>query len=59
MVVGIWCGGRVLMLRQSYRPGNREVVAAGFLAPGQALRDPDLPPHISTYLDARAAAVAP
>jgi 8-oxo-dGTP diphosphatase len=124
VVIAVWCGGRVLILRQSYRPGatfpggglragedaataarrelreevgldlpagrlrlarevtvrfescadhvqvfelaldaeprlrpdNREVVAAEFLAPAAALRDPDMPPYIRIYLQDRGAA---
>jgi 8-oxo-dGTP diphosphatase len=124
VVIAVWCGGRVLILRQSYRPGatfpggglragedaataarrelreevgldlpagrlrlarevtvrfescadhvqvfelaldaeprlrpdNREVVAAEFLAPAAALRDPDMPPYVRTYLQDRGAA---
>ena len=35
------------------RPDNREVVAADFLPAAQALRDPDMPPYIRTYLEER------
>ena len=127
VVVAVWCGGRVLVLRQSYRPGatfpggglragedpeaaarrelheevgldipagrlrlarevsvrfescddhvrvfevaldaapplrpdNREIVAAEFLAPAAALRDPDMPPYIRAYLEERGAATPP
>ena len=124
VVVAVWCGGRMLILRQSYRaaatfpggglhggedpekaarrelleevgldipagrlrlarditvpfegcedhvrvfelaldaeprlrPDNREVVAAEFLAPAAALRDPDMPPYVRAYLEDRMAA---
>jgi len=41
------------------RPDNREVVAAGFVPPAEALRDPDMPPYIRRYLEERAAATPP
>ena len=41
---------------RALRPDNREVVAAEFLAPAAALRDPDMPPYIRTYLQDRGAA---
>jgi 8-oxo-dGTP pyrophosphatase MutT (NUDIX family) len=128
VVIAVWCGGRVLILRQSYRrgasfpgggleagedpeeaarrelleevqidipagrlrlvaevtvlfescddtvsifelaletepplrPDNREIVAVAFLAPVEALGDPDMPPYVRTYLeDRRGAAAAP
>jgi len=127
VVIAVWCGGRVLILRQSYRPGatfpgggletgedpeaaarrelreevgldipagrlrlarditvpfegcedhvrvfelaldaepplrpdHREVVTAAFLAPAEALGDPDMPPYIRRYLEGRAAAATP
>ncbi|WP_431271294.1 NUDIX hydrolase [Dankookia sp. P2] len=127
VVVAVWCGGRVLILRQSYRPGanfpgggleagedpeaaarrelreeiridipagrlrlaaettvrfescedtvsifelaleaepplrpdNREIVAAAFLPPAEALGDPDTPPYVRAYLEGRGAAVGP
>lgn len=127
VVIAVWCGGRVLILRQSYRagatfpggglhggedpekaarrelleevgldipagrlrlarditvpfegcedhvrvfelaldaepplrPDHREVVTAAFLAPAEALGDPDMPPYIRRYLEGRAAAATP
>ena len=127
VVIAVWCGGRVLILRQSYRPGasfpgggleagedpeaaarrelreevridvpagrlrlaaevampfescddavsifelvletepplrpdNREIVAAAFLPPAEALGDPAMPPYVRAYLEDRGGAATP
>ena len=40
-------------------PDNREIVAAEFLSPAEALGDPDMPPHVRRYLESRPAAATP
>lgn len=49
----------VLEAEPPLAPDNREVVWAGFLPPGEALRDPAMPPYIRQYLEARGAASPP